>query len=519
MAYIDVKNIFQEKAGRAPTSDELLDLSGKYPELRMGVYTNEAALTSDIQQYAENKKNVITPLQENPPLISSGDSLQKYTDNSGKVDTYLSGQELANKQRANTPITIDTRPQNEQITPIEDIKPSGDAAYDSYRRASGELQTRANKENALAEQNRAEREQLYTTSLAAIDQTARATVNNINSTYDRILTEQRRINQINIDRVKAYGLAGGGRFMPVGFQDSISNREYEAANKISEHENQRNNLIAQAKMARDNGQARLLGEKLDAIDKIDAQLRNSLQGVQESAQKQWQALQEYRTAQEKAQKEARQEALRQFALLASGYAGQYDALSPQDKDSFISKIVARYGTNYADVYGILENAVAKQQTESVQKQKNKLDIQKQELGIKKGQLDLLGGAADIQAKEALTKERDASARAADALAYSRYQADKKTPDKKTPDKKTSTTGDDTGDIAKNIIAGATRLSDLTSTERQKATTDLRKLGFYNGAPPRWYIEAKNEEAGQTLLPEDVARAWEEYRKEITAEEV
>ena len=300
--------------------------------------------------------------------------------------------------------------------------------------------------------------------------------------------------------------------MPVGFQDSISNREYEAANKISEHENQRNSLIAQAKMARDNGQARLLGEKLDAIDKIDAQLRNVLQGVQESAQKQWQALQEYRTAQEKAQKEARQEALRQFALLASGYAGQYDALSPQDKDSFISKIVARYGTNYADVYGILENAVAKQQTESVQKQKNKLDIQKQELGIKKGQLDLLGGAADIQAKEALTKERDAGARAADALAYSRYQAAKKTPDKKTP-------ANDTGDIAKNIIAGATRLSDLTSTELQEAKTDLRKLGFYNEAPPRWYIKMKNEEAGQTLLPEDVALVWEEYRKEITAEEV
>lgn len=73
------------------------------------------------------------------------------------------------------------------------------------------------------------------------------------------------------------------------------------------------------------------------------------------------------------------------------------------------------------------------------------------------------------------------------------------------------------DETKNVIRGITVLADLSGEKREKAKAELRDLGFYEENPPEWFIEMKNAEASATILPEDIKKAWEEYRQGIIEE--
>lgn len=338
-----------------------------------------------------NPNNVQT-IGSTPPVVSSKDNAQQYRDDSTKLDGIVSAFEQG--QSGNTSTEADKK--TETYTPFatgdkkivdgkEVTQTTGDPILDKLNKWETEQGAKF-QETAAA--NKANYESLYQTSLAAVDATAQATINNINSTYDKRIAEQNRINKLNIDRVKAYGLASGGQYTPISFGDAISNREQEAADKISELDSQRNSLIAQAKAARDAGASQLLRDKLNDLDKVDGQLRKNLADVEAEADKQYKLLRDLRQEEEKKHTAALEKMRTNLAAIAPQYADEYGSLSDKEKDAFIEKVSKQTGLDYATIYGVLEGAVTA-------KEKAALDKKKTE--------------ADIEATKALTTQRNASA--------------------------------------------------------------------------------------------------------------
>lgn len=339
--------------------------------------------------------NQVKTIQTSSPVISSKDNQQTFTTDSLKLDTSLNG------LGASTGITkTDGAPKDTTKPPAEKTsvpfatgeknaegikETTGDPVRDSLNKWQLEQDAKFSAESAVRKEQYT---QLFTTSLSAIDATANATINNINASYDKRTNEQKRINSINIDRVKAYGLSNGGQYTPIAFSDAITNREQEAADKISELDSQRNSLIAQAKAARDSGASKLLREKLTDLDKIDTELRTQLKNVETEANNQYKLLRDIRVEEEKKHQDAVAKMKTQLSSIAPKYADQYDKMKPEEKDAFVKKIMEQTGLDYATIYGTLEGAVTTATTKV-------LDTKKKE--------------ADIKSVEALTLDRQASA--------------------------------------------------------------------------------------------------------------
>lgn len=334
--------------------------------------------------------NKVQTIQTGSPVLSSKDNQQQFREDGLKLDTSLNGLAVSTGIKPATDTTKAPAETTKQ-TPFatgelkEGVKETtGDPVRDSLNKWQQEQDIKFATESAARKE---EYTQLFNTSLAAIDATANATINNINASYDKRTAEQNRINRINIDRVKAYGLTSGGQYTPIAFSDAITNREQEAADKISELDSQRNSLIAQAKAARDNGQAKLLRDRLDDLGKIDTELRKQLQNVETEANNQYKLLRDIRVEEEKKHQEAVAKMKTQLTAIAPKYAGDYEKMTPEEKDTFIKKVMEQTGLDYATIYGTLEGAATTVSTKA-------LDIKKKE--------------ADIKSVEALTLDRQAA---------------------------------------------------------------------------------------------------------------
>lgn len=319
--------------------------------------------------------NKISTIGSTPPVLSSKDNQQEYRDNSSKIDGMLTG--LAGKADSSTTPKEETT--KETITPFSTgekttdgkIETTGDPVLDKINAWTKEQSAKFDAD-ALAKKE--SYSQLYNTSLAAIDATTKSTIDYINTTYDKRLAEQKRINQINIDRVQAYGLGNGGQYTPIAFSDAVTNRETEAADRISSLEGERNSLIAEAKSARDVGSSKLLREKLADLDKIDTDIRTQLQNVKKEADDQYKLLRDYRKEEEAKIKTKREEMLKRLQALAPKYSDEFDKLDESAKDELIKKIATQTGLEYAYVYSTLQSAVTTGAKAKTDKEKALVDI-------------------------------------------------------------------------------------------------------------------------------------------------
>jgi len=332
--------------------------------------------------------NAIKTLQQGSPVVSSKDNEQQFRDDSDKIsgiDTAFSDSVLG-KTKTETKTTEQTPfATGEKKDAAGEVQTTGDPLLDKLNKWEKDQAAQFEVE---ATTRKKEYENLYTTSLAAVDATTQATIDRINTSYDKRTDEQRRINQLNIDRVKAYGLGNGGQYTPIAFRDAISLREQEASDKISELDNQRNSLIAQAKSARDAGASGLLRDKLDDLEKVESSMRAQLEDVEREAESQYKLLRDLRKEEETKHAAQVTKMKERLAALAPQYAGDYEGMSPEERDAFITKLAQQTGLDYATVYSTLETSI-------MTATKDKLDIKKKE--------------SDIQASNALTGARNASA--------------------------------------------------------------------------------------------------------------
>jgi len=65
-----------------------------------------------------------------------------------------------------------------------------------------------------------------------------------------------------------------------------------------------------------------------------------------------------------------------------------------------------------------------------------------------------------------------------------------------------------------VLSGFTRLSDLSIAERTRVRDELFARGFGDATPPTWFKEFVSQELQMTLLPEELSKEWETYRKSI-----
>lgn len=350
--------------------------------------------------------NNITPIGSTPPVVSSKDNATGFNTDSTKLDGMLTDIGKATGTTSTTK-SADTTTPTDKYTPFATgeknaetgkIETTGDPILDKLNKWETDQGTKFSQEAAV---RKAEYESLFKTSLSAIDATAAATISNINSTYDKRINEQNRINKLNIDRVKAYGLANGGQYTPISFGDAISNREQEAADKISELEGQRNSLIAQAKAARDAGESKLLRERLEDLAKVETTLRTQLADVEKEAEKQYQLLRDLRKEEETKHQKALDKMRENLAAIAPQYADDYTKLTEDEKDKFIQKIAAQTGLDYGTVFGLLEGAVSDADKKALDKKKTEADIKATDALTTQR---LAGAAKDFA--DAATKDKD-----------------------------------------------------------------------------------------------------------------
>lgn len=301
--------------------------------------------------------NEVKSFGTTPSVISSKDNQQQYVKDSGKVDKIAGAFDASILGKTTTTETPKTET---KTTETEVDKGSGDPVFDALQKGVKEQEVKMEAERVA---KKAEYESLYQTSLSAIDATAQATINSINTSYDKRINEQNRINRMNIDRTKAYGLANGGQYTPIDFGDAITGKELEASDKISALENERTSLIAQAKSARDAGQSKLLREKLNDLDKIDNDLRTQLKAVADESEKRYKVLRDIRVEEEKKAKERQVASLKRVSDLAPSFKDDYSKMSPEQKDTFIKQIATQTGLDYASIYSTIESSLLKNATD------------------------------------------------------------------------------------------------------------------------------------------------------------
>lgn len=319
--------------------------SGNFDLIREGEQIN-------IPNYDPNK---IQNIQQGSPVISSEDNNQKYIEEKAETERLkgTATNETATNERdmANEKLDVKTD---------ETTKVSSDKTQESGSPINSKIeeweQGEIDKFEDEADEQKKELQERLDISLARIDSTASSTIADINATYDRVIEQQKRINELNIARVKAYGLGGGGRFTPISFSDAITNREQEALDKITELDNKRNSLIAEAERARDEGRTLAMADNNSAIRDIDKQLQQALEDVRKEKESQYKLWRDYLDEENEKHEEALETMRARFVAVAPRYLDEYDNADEAGRDALIERLKRETGLDYATIFGILNEA-------------------------------------------------------------------------------------------------------------------------------------------------------------------
>ena len=353
------------------------------------------------------------------PLITSEQNAGEYKDLASSLDKKL------NPPPEGTP-TPDTEAAT--ATPIaqKDTQAiaSGDKLYDEYLKSQETVKTGMDTQKADKE---AEIKSLLPKTLALIDAQYAATTSNITNTYSKLLTEQQRINQVNVDRTKAYGLGAGGQYMPLEFTSAVSEQEQKAANAISTLENERNDLLAQAKASRDQGEISALRDNMDALNKVEETMRQRTKDLSAEVQKRYELTQAVRKEQESKFQERANKTLEAAKIK---YLKDFqNAKTEDEKVKVIRKVILdSAGTltndDFYSIYSALNSAVMGAGEAGTKTAKDKADLEYKQAQTKKEIIDAKKAEADIKTPEEKAAEKEIARRKSESeIEENKAQAD------------------------------------------------------------------------------------------------
>ncbi len=356
-----------------------------------------------------------TPLAKNPPVISSKDHATQFTTNKNNLDNILSGQK---PQDNSTPLPTtpqDTAPANilptDTTTPTTPTQPNDVSSIGSlYQNSKNAEQLQITQATNQMNAEKTNFLNTINTRLANIDATTKATTERITALAQSRIDEQTRINQINTDRIKAYGLANGGLYEPVQYTSAVTQKETQGALAISKIEQARDSAISQAEIAARQGKSSLLAQKMDTISKFESNLRSNLMNIENESAKQYSMLIQVRKAKQAENIKALQEMQARVTAFVELHSDEYKNLTPEQISQKITQIMTQTNMGYSQAYnaimaGINSNANssapdlkaaltqaeinktnAQTKTEATKQYKNIQEANKQNVTVKTGSI-------------------------------------------------------------------------------------------------------------------------------------
>lgn len=282
------------------------------------------------------------------PIITSQDSQQQFQQDSTALDGIINAPVLPDDP------TQDQQDQKDETKP--DASGVGDELYNSYRKSADAATLKAEEEAAGVLK---EYDSLYKLELAAIDAKTRSTVNELKRSFAQRIEETKRINKVNVDRVKAYGLSSGAAmYTPIAWTDAISERERKNAEEIQGLERERQNLIDAAKAAKEESDAALLSQKIQDYNNVKEKLNKRLGEIEAESKAQYAELRKLREEAEADFKEKQAESLKRLQAYFSLNPDEVENLSDQEKEALVNQIASKYGFDNYEVLAVLDEATA-----------------------------------------------------------------------------------------------------------------------------------------------------------------
>lgn len=314
-----------------------------------------------LNNYDPNK--VQTSSTPTPPVISSTDNAQTFNDNKAKLDKILAGQNPNTETDTTTDTNKSALSKEEQA--IKDAKDLGTATEVNtqiindplYTKSRADDQAKINEATLKMEADKEDYISSINTRLANIDAVTASTIERITLTADKRIKEQQRINQINTDRVRAYGVGGSGVYQPIQFSDAITERERKGAEEVNNLERLRDQAIADAETAGRLGKSDLLDEKLKGLAEIEDKLRTKLSEIETESDQQYQLLRTLRKEKE-AERLAKvkevQDRLRAYVALNRD---EFQNLTPDEIEGKIAEVMKSSNLSYSEAYNAIMDGI------------------------------------------------------------------------------------------------------------------------------------------------------------------
>lgn len=286
------------------------------------------------------------------PIVTSLDSKQQFDKNSTELDKIVNAPVLPDDINQTAAEGDATKTDTTTTTTTK----TGDKTFDAYRESADAAKLKAQEE---ADGVLKEYDSLYKLELAAIDAKTKATVNSLKESFAQRIEEQKRINTVNVDRVKAYGLASGSaQYMPIMWSDAITERERKGAEEIKGLERERQNLIDLAKAAQREGNAALLEQRIKDYNSVKDKLNKRLGEIETESQKQYEMLRKLRQEQEAEFQKKKDEAKLRLQAYYRLNKDEVENLTPDEKEALVNTLSAKYGFENYEVLGVIEAATA-----------------------------------------------------------------------------------------------------------------------------------------------------------------
>lgn len=332
--------------------------------------------------FSSDGKTKIDTIKTGSPVISSSDREGEFNNMSGEIDkrdvdltggkTDITGGKTGTGTGGGA---------GGGTTTSQGVEPTGDAIYDSYLKARD---TQTKKAEAWAEDQRKQINRLLPETLANINSTYKSSVLNIRTTYENLIEEQRKINEVDLGRVQAYGIQNLGAYVPLEFTKSVSNTEREHSNQINGYNNERNALLAKAKSARDEGKVGAMRASMEDIRKVEESMQKQTEFLMKEVQAHYETAILVREKKEKERLVAVDKAMKRAFMT---YLDDFEeATDPASIDKIVKGIIKESGglltpDDEYDIYAGLSNAKAEKDKLATQGTKDALDIEKKRADI------------------------------------------------------------------------------------------------------------------------------------------
>ena len=306
------------------------------------------------------------------PVISSNDRKGEYDSLSGEInDRATDTSNLKGKSGVDETGTKGKDGKNKTTTD----ESTGDPVYDAYLR---QRKTTEAKEQKWADDQARQIKQLLPETLSMIDDEYRASKFNIEATYAKLIDTQVRLNALDRDRIKAYGLQNGGQYMPIEFTRAVSSSEQKGAGEVSRLEGERTGLLSKAKSARREGRIGAMRQNIKDLQDVEDQMRKRVDSLLKEVQTRFEITEK---AREKKEKERQELLTKSVKTVAFKYLDDFnDASDPTKQDELIKKIIKDSGgtlseEDYYDIYSSLATASSDAETSALDLEKKRLDIE------------------------------------------------------------------------------------------------------------------------------------------------